>query len=125
MPFDGLQLGNYGLLRLIGSGGMGEVYVAEDVRTPRQIAVKIAHIDSQVFGQTETSSDITRLFHREMQVIIALDHPNILPLIDFGEVEYQQQSKLLYIVMPYRSEGSLSNWLAHQNISGLLPLKDA
>jgi serine/threonine protein kinase len=125
MPFDGLQLGNYRLLRLIGSGGMGEVYVAEDVRTPRQIAVKIARIDSQVFGQTETSSDIIRLFHREMQVIIALDHPNILPLIDFGEVEYQQQSKLLYIVMPYRSEGSLSNWLAHQNVSGPLPLKDA
>jgi eukaryotic-like serine/threonine-protein kinase len=124
MPFDGLQLGNYRLLRLIGSGGMGEVYVAEDVRTPRQIAVKIARIDAQSFGQTETSSDIIRLFHREMQVIIALDHPNILPLIDFGEVEYQQQSKLLYIVMPYRSEGSLSNWLAHQNISGPLPLKD-
>jgi serine/threonine protein kinase len=125
MPFDGLQLGNYRLLRLIGSGGMGEVYVAEDIRTPRQIAVKIARIDPQPFTSSETLSDIKRLFHREMQVIITLDHPNILPLIDFGEMVYQQQNTLLYIVMPYRPEGSLSNWLTRQHINTPLPLRDA
>jgi serine/threonine protein kinase len=125
MPFDGLQLGNYRLLRLIGSGGMGEVYVAEDIRAPRQLAVKIARIDSQPFGQAETLSETIRLFHREMQVIIALDHPNILPLIDFGETVYQSTSRLLYIVMPYRPEGSLSNWLVRQHITTALPLRDA
>src|SRR5579884_2623276 len=125
MPFDGLQLGNYRLLRLIGSGGMGEVYVAEDIRTPRQLAVKIARIEPQPFEQDDTFSEMKRLFHREMQVVIALDHPNILPLIDFGEMAYQQESTLLYIVMPYRPEGSLSNWLIRQHITTALPFQDA
>jgi eukaryotic-like serine/threonine-protein kinase len=126
MPFDGMQLGNYRLLRLIGRGGMGEVYLAEDIRTPRQLAVKITQIDSQpLLSHAETVGEVSRLFHREMQVIISLDHPNILPLIDFGETVYEQHSTLLYIVMPYRPEGSFANWLVRQQLTTPLTLSDA
>jgi serine/threonine protein kinase len=123
MPFDGMQLGNYRLLRLIGRGGMGEVYVAEDIRTPRQLAVKIAQIDPQPFNYAETVTEVSRLFQREMQVIISLDHPNILPLIDFGETAYEH-STLFYIVMPYRPEGSFANWLMRQQFTTPLTLND-
>jgi serine/threonine protein kinase len=40
MPLDGIKLGHYQLLRLIGRGGMGEVYLAKDTRLKRQIAVQ-------------------------------------------------------------------------------------
>src|SRR5256885_17011677 len=41
MPLAGQQLGHYHLMRLIGQGGMGEVYLAEDTRISRQVAVKV------------------------------------------------------------------------------------
>ena len=40
MALEGTQIGHYRLQRLIGSGGMGEVYLAEDTHIPRQVAVK-------------------------------------------------------------------------------------
>ena len=48
-----------------------------------------------------------------MQAIIRLDHPGILPLYDFGEVQIED-TLLTYMVMPFRAEGSLANWLHKQ-----------
>lgn len=68
----GETLGPYEILRLLGTGGMGEVYLAEDTRLVRKVAIKISH--ERYSGR----------FEREARAISALNHPNICTLYDVG-----------------------------------------
>lgn len=119
MPLEGLQLGHYRLLRLVGSGGMGEVYLAEDPRIHRQVAIKVIRTEISAHPGTAGVEDAARLFQREAKAIAMLDHPHILPLYDYGEQE-ANGAQFTYLVMPYRPEGSLTNWL-RQHSSASLP----
>lgn len=107
MSLQGQQLGSYRLLRLIGSGGMGEVYLAEDTSVNRQVAIKVVRTELTTY---ESSKEAMHLFQREAKAIALLDHPGILPLYDYGE-QSVNGAILTYLVMPYREEGSLANWL--------------
>src|SRR5579883_1297990 len=109
MPFEGREFNHYRVLRLIGSGGMGEVYLAADTRIRRQVAVKIMRIEESL-DDTEEMKDTLRLFLREATAIAGLDHPNILPLYDYGE-DSIDTIHFAYLITPYRAEGSLANWL--------------
>lgn len=121
MTLEGLQLGHFRLLNLIGSGGMGEVYLAEDTRIHRQVAVKIMRAEVTPYPDVSATREPARLFQREMRAITTLDHPHILPLYDFGE-ETINKATLTYMVMPYRKEGSLKDWLQQRgSVKGLLP----
>jgi eukaryotic-like serine/threonine-protein kinase len=73
--------GKYRLDRLIGRGGMGAVYAAHDLRLSREVAVKI------MLGGTFGHDSAQRRFHREAQAVACLNHPNIVELHDFGELE--------------------------------------
>ncbi len=110
MPLEGQQLGRYRLLRLLGSGGMGEVYLAEDPHIEQQVAIKVLRAEASAYPNVEATREASRLFLREVKVIAKLDHPNILPLFDYGEATINGTT-LAYMVMPYRQEGSLTNWL--------------
>lgn len=79
---------------------MAHVYLARDVRLGREVAVKV--LDERLAER----SGFRERFLREARVAAALDHPNIVPLYDFGESEFQ-----LYLVMPYISGGSLQDAL--------------
>lgn len=123
MSLEGLQLGQYRLLRLIGSGGMGEVYLAEDARINQQVAIKVSRTETSPYPDAGSVSESARLFQREARAIAQLDHPRILPLFTYGEEQVHGET-LTYIVMPYRKEGSLTTWLRQRNNASILNPQD-
>lgn len=101
---EGRELGGCKLLRKLGAGGMGEVYLAEQRRVGnRMVAVKIVSPEDLSF-HPEVAADMTRRFEREIKLLGNLSHPNILPIYDSGA-----DGSLLYIVMEFAQEGSLAD----------------
>ncbi len=123
MALEGLQLGQYRLMRLLGSGGMGEVYLAEDARIGQQVAIKVSRTEATSYPNSDVTKDALRLFQREAKAIAKLDHPHILPLFGYGEENINGMNHT-YIVMPYRREGSFANWLQERGEAGLLSPQD-
>lgn len=74
----GEQLGHYCIAKKIGAGGMGEVFLAEDTRLDRKVAIKMLPAD---FAADE---DRVRRFEHEARATSALNHPNILTVYDIG-----------------------------------------
>jgi hypothetical protein len=116
MLLEGSRLGRYQLLRQVGSGGMGTIFLAQDTHMPRQVAVKVVRTDDEL-------QHMERLFHREMEAIARLDHPHILPVFDFGR-EKIDEATYIYLVMPFRPEGSLAEWLRQLQNNDRLPLSE-
>ena len=100
----------YAIDRELGRGGMATVYVAQDRRHGREVAVKVLRPDVAAAIGAER-------FLREITIAARLTHPNVLPLIDSG-----QAAGSLYYVMPYVRGESLRQRLARE---GRLPLRDA
>jgi serine/threonine-protein kinase len=75
------KLGQYNLKRLLGRGGMGEVYLAEHMLLKRPCAVKVIRPD-----QTSNRSSLER-FLREVQVTATLTHPNTVQIFDYGQTD--------------------------------------
>src|SRR5579875_218950 len=123
MALEELQNGRYHRMRLLGTGGMGEVYLMEDTRVSRQVAIKVTRTEASPYPDSETTRDAARLFQREARAVAALEHPNILPLYDFGE-ENLDASTITYMVMPYCSDGSLAYWLRQHGTDDPLSLQD-
>ena len=100
----------YDLDREIGRGGMATVYLAQDVRHHRSVAVKVLH------PQLALSLGSDR-FLREIQIAARLQHPHIVPLYDSGQAE-----DFLYYVMPFVEGESLRQRLERER---QLPLEEA
>lgn len=77
----GKEVGHYKLVKLIGTGGMGEVYLAEDARLRRKIALKILP------AQFENDPERKKRFEKEARAVSALNHPNIITIHEIGTVE--------------------------------------
>ena len=117
----------YAIEREIGSGGMAAVYLAQDLKHERQVAVKVLRPElAAALGPDR--------FLQEIKIAASLNHPHILPLLDSGTVEEQgtteapsgrppvRPSAFLYYVMPYVEGESLREKLAKE---GELPIGDA
>jgi len=102
--------GRYQVDRELGTGGMGTVFLAEDLRHGRKVAIKV--LRPQIAAAAGTDR-----FLREIRIAAALQHPGVLALIDSGEA-----GDLLYYVMPYVEGSSLRVRLARD---GELPLDEA
>jgi eukaryotic-like serine/threonine-protein kinase len=112
-----LQNGRYRLLRLIGQGAMGKVYLAEDTRIGRQVAIKVIQSEASLCPDDEATTDAVRLFQREAQIIARFNHPHILPLFDFDKAS-SDGSLPTYMVMPYCPDGSFADWLRRRRDQG-------
>lgn len=97
----GNTLGQYELREILGVGGMGAVYRAYQKRLKRDVAIKIlpAHLAAE--------PDYIERFNREAEVAAALEHPHIVPVIDYGT-----QDGISYIVMRLLLGGTLAERVA-------------
>lgn len=100
---DLMVLGRYRLQRRIGKGGMGEVWLADDPRLHRQVAIKTLPF------HTQGDSEFLQRFEREARAAAALNHPHILPVHDYGEQPLAEGQVITYIVMPYVEGGTLAD----------------
>jgi serine/threonine protein kinase len=123
MALEGQQIARYSILRLLGSGGMGDVYLAEDARIEQQVAIKVIRTEISLYPDATSVKEAVRLFQREAKAIVKLDHPHILPLFDYGE-ERIGDTTVIYLVMLYRQEGSLARWLGQRSEADLLSPPD-
>ena len=96
----------YRLAQKVGEGGYAQVYRATDLMLGRDVAVKITDAD------LHDSQDSLRRFQIEARAIAALDHPNILPVYDFGLL-----SESAYLVMPFVPGGTLMSRLKQGQFS--------
>jgi len=98
---SGRVLGNYRVVRLLGAGGMGEVYLAADTRTGRGAALKLL--------PNHFTSDEQRVqrFRREARAVLALNHPNVVTIYEIG-----QEGKLHFIVTEFIEGETLRSRLA-------------
>ena len=78
------------LRRVLGIGGMGAVILANERALDRLVAIKVLH------GDKSGDAESRERFRREARAAARLTHPNIVPLLTFGEVDGE-----LYYVMPY------------------------
>src|SRR3954470_4371691 len=85
------QIGDYLVRRLIGEGGMGKVYEAEERLSKRRVALKVLH---QELGRSEQGR---RLFLNEMQILAHLEHPNIVRSLASTEVSGELVMVLEYL----------------------------
>lgn len=77
MPIENMRLGNYKILKEIGRGGMGAVYLAERGDFRQQVALKL-------IKRGMDTDEIVRRFEREREVLASLNHPHIARLLDGG-----------------------------------------
>lgn len=97
--------GRYQIIEKLGEGGMGAVFLAEDLRLKRKVAIK----RMQVLGKASDLEKFQQRFESEALEMAAFQHPNIVNVYDYGHDEDG-----VYLVLEYMSGGSLSARMKEQ-----------
>jgi serine/threonine protein kinase len=102
----GQEIGPYRIIQRIGGGGMGDIYLAQDARLERLVALKIlrAHLLSD--------DERVRRFQIEARAASALNHPNILTIYDVGEFENS-----FYIAAEYVEGDTIRDLINHEDLT--------
>lgn len=106
----GRTIGKYQILAVVGGGGMGTVYRAQQLDVQREVAIKV------LSAELSDSSQFVERFKREASALAELEHPHIIPIFDFG-----QEGSYLYLVMSLKTGGNLSQVIRE----GAVPLDEA
>jgi len=94
----------------LGGGRLARVFLAQDLRHPRQVAVKALRLDRR-------GDELAHRFLREIEIAASLTHPNIVPVFDSGE-----RSGIPFFVMPFEEGGTLRSHLERE---GQLSIRSA
>ena len=103
---NGQVLGHYEIVGQIGAGGMGEVYLAQDGKLNRRVALKVMH------RNLSSDNQANRRLLREAQAVALLDHPNICHIHEISET-----AECSFIVMQYVEGETLADILAKERLS--------
>jgi serine/threonine protein kinase len=98
----GSSFGRYQIVRTLGQGGMGAVYLAQDTQLDRRVALKIPHLPPG------SGPEVLERFYREARAAAALNHPNLCPIYDVGQVDGAP-----YLTMAYIEGRPLSELIGH------------
>lgn len=107
------RIGRYEILRELGRGAMGVVYLGRDSRIGREVAIKTLAFSDEFSG--DALEHVKERFYREAEAAGRLSHPNIVTIYDVGE-----EDDLAYIAMDYLRGEPL---VAHTKEGGLLPVE--
>jgi predicted ATPase len=103
----GTRVGAYTLSSMLGRGGMGVVYLADDERLQRRVAVKV------LAPELAADEEFRARFLREARLAAALDHPHVVPIHEVGDAD-----GLLYLVMRWVDGGDLRELLLREGRLG-------
>lgn len=114
-----LQNGKYKIVKVLGQGGFGITYLAEQVQLGRQVAIKEFYMSDYcernrnsitipTVGGCATVDQYHKKFVKEAKKLATLHHPNIVEVLDIFE-----ENNTVYYVMTYQSGGSLQNYMNH------------
>ena len=95
----------YNILRLLGEGGMGSVYLARHMVIGKKVAVKFLHAE---FAQNES---VVQRFYQEAQAAAAIEHRNIVDVMDVGISQFGEP----FLVMEYLEGESLASLIERSN----------
>lgn len=95
------QLGRHRIIRKLGAGGFGAVYLARDEQLDRDVAIKIPHLPSKGWAGDSTA------FLTEVRMVASLNHPWIVPVYDFGTSE--SDAEMCYVVSKFMEGGDLAS----------------
>ncbi len=104
VALEGKILDRYALRRLVGRGGMANVYEAQDLQSHQNVAVKVFKREDE---------ELLRRFIREARLMASLHHEHLVPIIGSGESQLDGDTRY-YIVMPFLDGGTpvKASWMA-------------
>ena len=105
------SIAHYRIIKKLGAGGMGEVYLALDTKLDRKVAIKVLPPDSLA------EENLKKRLLREAQAAAKLDHPNICAIYDVNEAD-----SLTFIVMQYIEGETLAEEMERQPLNSALSL---
>ncbi|GIW22902.1 MAG: hypothetical protein KatS3mg068_1909 [Candidatus Sericytochromatia bacterium] len=103
---------DYEIIKQIGSGGMGAVYLARDPRLDRNVAIKKIKLGVNV--EKDVHKEVLQRFYREARAIASLNHPNIVTIYELGE---DTENKECFMVMEYLEGKSLEALISEENLN--------
>ena len=101
----GKYVGRYQIISKLGEGGMSVVYRGYDTRLERHVAIKVLTLNQR-------KTEFLQRFDREAKALARLTHPNIVPIVDYGEQDGQP-----FLVMPLLTGGTFKDMLADRSLS--------